>query len=373
MAAFNLVVKDLRRDPPGGLSRHAANLIVAEKEKGFDLTVGPLIRATLLQLTDGESLLLLTIHHIVSDYWSMKVLLRELGTLYEAFSQRRSSPLADPDVQFVDYASWERRSLDTGLLGDEAAYWEKQLAELSREYAFKKLIPRNRRSHLQRGQHPLQLDETLFAAIRTACRKEHCTPFMIVVTALSIALHRYTGQSDVRVGTLMAGRVRKEIENAIGPFLNTIILRIHVSPTSTMTEVLAQVRSANLAAHGKQQLPFEYLARRLEAKHTVPRASLFDVLLNYQISSRECLESGGLRIASLGTENVEEDYKLIPTTYHLIFKLRESSTGVTGTVNYSVAEFSMTDIVSLLGSFDSVVKNLVADTNLKGNQIYGTD
>ena len=216
---FQLPVADLRNGEPDDVSQRAAGLILEEREASFDLTIGPLLRLKLLRLTDTYSLLLITMHHIISDYWSMQIFWRELVVLYDDFSQGRPSSLTDPSMQFADYACWEKWLLDNGLLNEQLTYWKRQLAGPTPQLDFRKDGVRKDEMSFRRTSQPIELDEALFTEIKALCQRENYTPFMVVLTALSIVLYRYAGQHDVRIGTLVANRGRRETENTIGHFL----------------------------------------------------------------------------------------------------------------------------------------------------------
>jgi amino acid adenylation domain-containing protein len=334
---FQLFVEDLRVEDADDLSQQTATLISEERQLPFDLATGPLFRTKLLRLKDTEHLFLLTMHHIISDHWSMQVLRRELVVLYSAFSQGCPSPLPEPVIQFVDYAIWERQSLESGVLQTQLDYWIEQLADPSPRFEFKKSGKRYSELRFHTARQPIEVAESLFASIKALTRKEHCTPFMVVVTALSTVLYLSTGRPDIRIGTLVANRGRRETESVIGHFINTVILRIQVSPEITLKDLLGQVREIVLTAHVHQELSFERLARTLEEERLVKSRSFFQVLLSYQMSSFEPLQIHGLNFAPFDLQLSKTGMELTPTAFDLIFNLRESSTKLTGAVNYKTS------------------------------------
>ena len=255
---FQLPYLDLRRESTDEVSQKAASIILEEKKGPFDLTSGPLLRIKLLRLTHTEFLLLVTMHHIISDYWSMQIFCRELVTLYEAFSQRRLSPLPELAIHFADVASWERRLLESGLLKDQLAFWQNQLRTPLPAINFSDYASGIKQLIWHAASLPLEVDEDLFAKIKAFATKNQYTPFMIVVGALSVAIYQATAQQDLRIGTLVANRGRKESEQCIGHLLNTIILRMQISPSQTIGDLLAHVRKVTLAAYAHQSIPFEH-------------------------------------------------------------------------------------------------------------------
>jgi len=355
-----LPVIDLRSQAFGDLEQEAAALILEERTQPFDLAAGPLLRTNLLRLTDEEYLLLVTVHHIISDHWSMQIFRRELAILYEAYSQGRTSSLPEPSIQFADYASWERRLLDDGLLNTQLAFWKKQLAGPASQLEFRKNGKPRREPNFRTARQLMELDETLFTGIKALARRENCTPFMVLATALNIVLHLYTGQRDIRIGTLVANRGRRETEGVTGHFVNTVILRTYLAPETTVKQLLRQVRRVALMAYAHQELPFEQLARVLEGDPIVDRGSLFQVLLNYQHHHFESPQIPGLTFASLDLQQSKEDSDLTLTTFNLIVTMRESSTTLTGCVNYKTDVIDEKDINRMLESFIKVLKNLTA-------------
>jgi amino acid adenylation domain-containing protein len=355
-----LPVVDLPSKPFGNLEQEAAGLILEERTQSFDLGVGPMLRTKLLRLTDKEYLLLVTMHHIISDHWSMQIFRRELITLYEAYSRGQTSPLPEPAIQLADYASWERRVLDEGLLNTQLAFWKKQVAAPASQLEFQKNGKERKKPNVYTTRQLMELDETLFTGIKALARRENCTPFMVLATALNIVLHLYTGQRDIRIGTLVANRGRRETEGVTGHFVNTVVLRTYLAPETTVKQLLRQVRRVALMAYAHQELPFEQLARVLERDPIVDRGSLFQVLLNYQHHHFESPPIPGLTFAALDLHQSREGSDLTLTTFDLIITMRESSTTLTGCVNYKTDVIDEEDINRMLESFSKLLKNLTA-------------
>src|SRR5262249_36568198 len=238
MFPFRLPIVDLQELGVRDASEEAGALILGEREEAFDLTLGPLIRIKLLKLTDKDYLLLVTMHHIISDHWSMQIFRRELAALYETFFRGRRTLLPEPLVQFADCASWERLLLDEGLLNKQLAYWKNQLAGPLPQLEFQKSALKKVDLSFQTAHRPIEFGEALLTAIKAFAGKENCTPFMVLIAALSIMLYLQTGQQDIRIGTLAANRRRAETEHTIGHLTNTIILRMHASPDVTCKQFL---------------------------------------------------------------------------------------------------------------------------------------
>ena len=353
---FQLPVIDLRSQARSDVE--AAGLIVEERQRPFDLSAGPLLRTTLLRLTDTDSLLLITMHHMIGDHWSTQLFRRELAELYGVFAERRPSPLPDSPIQFPDYVCWEKYLLDNGLLNAQLAYWKKQLAGPVPKLEFKKNGGRRKKLSFRTTHQRIEVDESLFAGINALARKEKCTPFMVLVAALNILLHLRTGQRDIWIGTLVANRAHKEVEGAIGHFLNTVILRTRISAKMTVRQLLRRVRHVTLAAHAHQELPFEYLARVLEEERNVDRCSLFQVLFNYQSYSNEPRKIPGLTLAPLDIRQLGDGSDVKLTAFDLIFNMQDTSTKFTGSVNYKEDCFERGGVASMVEKLYEILKDI---------------
>jgi acyl carrier protein len=359
---FRLPYMDLRGEYADEVSQTAASVIFEEREGPFDLASGPLLRIRLLRLTDTDYLLLITMHHIIGDYWSMQLFWTELATLYVTVSQAQASPLADPVIQFAEYACWERQLLDNGLLDGQLAYWKSQLAGPLPQLELKKAGKVPKVPSFRTSRQTLEFDESLYSGIKFLARKEHCTPFMVLVAALSIALHHQTGQQDIRIGTLVANRSQRESGRVIGHFLNTVILRTRLFPDMTCKCVLKLVREVTLAAYANEELPFEQLARVLQEEQNIMPSSLFHVFLTYQRSTFQSHKLPGVTFASLGGQLPFMGPELLPTAFDLIVNVRETSTKFTGSVNYKVDAINADDVHIMCESLFAVIQSLVSNT-----------
>jgi NRPS condensation-like uncharacterized protein len=325
----------------------------------FNLATGPLLRTKLLRLTDSDYLLLITMHHIISDHWSMRIFRSELQALYDAFSQGRSSPLPDPLIQFADFAYWERRLLEEGLLNAQVDYWKKRLSRSMREIKFTRDGGSKKRLSFRTSRQSIELEQDLFAAVKTLARKENGTPFIILLTVLTLMLYHYAGQPEIRIGILVANRARKETEGVIGHFTNTLVLCTHVDPDMTLRTLLREVRKIFLSAYAHQELPFEQLARLLKESRDESK-SLFQVLFNYQNPSPQPSAPSGLTFAPWDGPYEHTGAELTPTTFDLIFTVRETSTTLTGSVNYKTQSRDKEAVRRMFGLFRSLLRKATA-------------
>jgi amino acid adenylation domain-containing protein len=350
---FQLRFIDLRSMTPRDREEKAASLILEEKALPFDLTVAPLMRTKLLRLTDNDYLLLVTVHHIISDHWSMQVFRTELAALYEAFCQGKPSPLRNLPIQFCDFASWERGSGNIEFMQAQLASWKRQLAGPLRNLEFKR---GSRGFSYRTASIPIEIHDKLFARIRDLNRKENSTSFMVLLSALNIVLHDYTGQQDIRIGTLVANRSRRETEGLIGHFINTVILRTQLSPNMTYKELLRDVREVALDAYAHQELPFEQLARVIEQEQLVDRSSLIQLMFIYQNLASQYVSLPGLILAPLEMKYTAGESGPTLTAFDLIVNLRESSTKLTGTVNYKTDIFDEQLVSEMIYGFNKARK-----------------
>ena len=220
----------------------AQKLAFEESHKAFDLERGPLVRAQLLRLGAEEHILLLTLHHIIFDGWSRRILIRELDALYEAFGAGRPSPLPEPKLQYADYAVWQRKQLQGANLEKQLSYWKQQLAGTPASLDLPTDHPRPAVQTFNGAKLPLSFSKEFIDRLPSFCREHGVTMFMTLLAGFQILLSRYSNQDDMVVGTPIASRNRAEIEEMIGFFTNTLVLRTKLSGEPTFSEVLAQVK-----------------------------------------------------------------------------------------------------------------------------------
>jgi amino acid adenylation domain-containing protein len=322
-----------------------------EARRPFDLARGPLLRATLLRLGEEDHVLLLNMHHIVSDSWSMGVLYRELSVLYETFLNARPSPLPDLPIQYGDLAVWQREWLQREVLEKQLSYWKNQLENFSTLQ-----LPTDRpRPALQsfRGERQsIELSEELAQGLKALSRSEGVTLFMTLLAAFQTLLHRYTGQNDVVVGSPIAGRNRAEMKGLIGLFVNTVILRTNVSGNQTFQELLARVRDTALEAYTHQDLPFEKLVEELQPKRSLSHSPLFQVMFVLQNAPSEALKFGGLSVSPVSVDSETAEFDLF-------LSMSESTQGIKASLEYNTDLFDAATIDRMLGHFRVLLKGIV--------------
>ena len=291
---LDLPVTDLRALTETERESAASRLALEEARAPFDLAHPPLLRASLLRLSDAEHLLLLTVHHIVSDAWSMSVLVREASALYEAFAQGRPSPLAPPPVQYADYAQWQRESLTGDVLEGQLRYWKEQLGGLRPVLELTTDRPRPESQDFGGAALSFRLTPEFSSALRAFCRREGATVYMTLLAAFQTLLQRMTGQDDLAVGAPIAGRNRAETEGVVGFFVNTLVLRARFAGDPTFRELLAQVKETTLGAYAQQDLPFERLVEELQPERDRGRNPLVQVVFALQNVPATSFDAPGL-------------------------------------------------------------------------------
>ena len=292
---FTLPVVELSQLPP--TEREAQSRQYAEQEAGrtFDLAAGPLLRTTLMRQGERESVLLVVMHHIVSDGWSMGIFLRELATLYEAFAAGRQSPLPEIPIQYADYATWQREWLQGDVLEEQLSYWRLHLGGAPAALELAADRPRPAIQTFKGARRYTELPAGLVDRLRTLSRAEGVTLFMTMLAAFDVLLWRYSGQADVVVGTPMAGRNASELEGLIGFFANTLPLRANLADNPTFRELLGRVREMALEAHAHQDVPFDRLVEELRPERSLGHTPLFQVIFAFENTSQS-LEFPGLKM-----------------------------------------------------------------------------
>jgi amino acid adenylation domain-containing protein len=311
--ALEVPIFDLSDKSEEDREAEAYAILRREVRTPFDLSRGPLIRAILLRIDDLDHILLVTMHHIVTDGWSVGIFHRELSKLYEAFVANFPSPLAELPIQYIDYSSWQREWLEGEVYESQLAYWKKQFGTLPSTLELPTDHPRpNLQAHraFHGAHHTLTLSAGLTRKIRETCQRESVTLFMLLMAAYQIMLHRYTGEEDIVVGTPIAGRQQPETEDLIGLFINTLALRGDLSGNPTTREFLHRIKQASLGAYAHQDLPFERLVKELQPERTLAHNPLFQVMFVLQSEEILPLQLAGLQAEHFRIDNVLANFDL---------------------------------------------------------------
>jgi amino acid adenylation domain-containing protein len=323
-----------------------------EIKQPFDLTQGPLVRATLFRLDQQEHILLLTLHHTVADDQSIEVLTRELATLYAAFTAGQPSPLAALPMQYADYALWQRQWLQGEPLEALLAYWKQQLDGAPSVLELPTDRPRPAVQSYRGARQSVVLPTHLAVALREFSCQEGVDLFMTLLAAFQTLLHRYTAADDLVVGTPVANR-RPETEGLIGPLVNTLALRADLSGNPTFRELLGQVREVVLGAYAHEDLPFAQLVETLQPQRNLSHAPLFQVLFAFQNALWPALDLGGL---TLRPQEVESG----TAKFDVSLFLWEDTGRLRGAIEYNTDLFDDTTMARMLGHFQTVLEGIVA-------------
>ncbi|HUQ33985.1 MAG TPA: condensation domain-containing protein, partial [Pyrinomonadaceae bacterium] len=325
-------------------------LSAEEARHPFDLSKGPLMRTRLIRLGSDEHVLLLTMHHIISDGWSLEVLKGELGALYEAFHAGKPSPLAELPIQYADFAVWQKDRLRGEVLEEQLSYWKQQLAGAPASLELPTDRPRPPVQTFRGASQWLNLPHSLAESLKTISRQEGVTLFMSGLAAFKALLYRYTGQPDIIVGSPIAGRNHAELDGMIGFFVNTLVLRTQLDGDLSFRELLKRVRETALGAYAHQDLPFEKLVEELHPKRDTSRNPLVQVMFDLQNAALNA-RSGSGEEASF-EDGLEQEYIERGTAkFDLSMSLQESERGLSVFVEYSTDLFDDSTIARMLGHF----------------------
>ncbi len=350
---LELEVTDLQHLPVAERETEAHRLAVEETLRPFDLAHDALLRATLLRLSEKEYVVLLTMHHIVSDGWSMGLLIKEVAACYEAFSTGKPALLEPLPIQYGDFSVWQRDYLQGETLEELLSYWRRQLDGLP----MLQLPTDHERTAMQslRGAyHVSELPSDLVAGLDALSRREGVTIFMTLLAAFNTLLYRYTGQPDIVVGTDVANRNRVETEGLIGFFLNHLVLRTDLSGEPTFIEALARVRDMSLAAFAYQDVPFDLLVKALKPKRNLSHTPLFQVLFVVQNAPMPSVQLSDLSLSAIEADNGT-------TKFDLSLFVTQSAEGLRSIWKYSPDLFYPETIKRMSQSFEKLLECVVAD------------
>ncbi|WP_037844853.1 MupA/Atu3671 family FMN-dependent luciferase-like monooxygenase [Streptomyces sp. NRRL S-455] len=337
-------------------------LAAAEARRPFDLSEAPLLRAVLLRETPARAHLLLSVHHISADAWSLGVLYRELFALYRACLENEQGATGHGDVtgglpelpvQYADYAAWQRAHLTPEALGDEAGHWKRRLDGLPELLEVPADRPRPAAQSYRGAAVPFHLDAALRDAVQELARAHGCTPFMVLLASWSAVLSRLSGAADLALGTPVAGRLRHEVEPLIGFFVNTLVLRVDASGDPAFEDLLARVRTTALDAFDHQELPFEQLVEVLQPPRTLSHSPLFQHMFILQNATSEAPRLPGLecRMEEVHTGTAKFDTTLL---------VEEAPDGLRGSLEYATDLYDAATARRFLGIWQTLLRHAVS-------------
>jgi amino acid adenylation domain-containing protein len=361
-AADTLPLIDLSHLPAAERHAEAKRCAIAEASRPFDLERGPLLRVQLLRLSAEEHVLLVTMHHIVSDGWSIGVLIREVAALYAAYVRGEESPLEELPIQYADFAYWQRTWLQGEVLAGQLDYWRAELAGAPAVINLPLDRPRLPTTEHHAARHALEISVGLTEALKQLGQQRDATLFMVLHAAFLSLLHYHTREVDLVLGTDVANRNRVELEGLIGFFVNQLVLRTDVSGDPTFEELLGRARQVALGAYAHQHLPFDTLVETLNPERSMLYAPLVQVKLVLQNTPLPSMELTGLTLDLLELE---------PETakFDLMFTLREDATGLKCSVEYSASLFDAATIARMAAGFSKILGHIVEHPTVRLSEI----
>lgn len=344
---------DLRKSDKKTQQQQIKQIIKKETNKPFELDKSPLLRAALLQLIDKNYQLVLTMHHIISDEWSLAILLHEFASLYKTYALKQPLQLPDLPIQYADFSVWQQTLFTQGTWNQQAQYWKEKLANTNTTLNLpfdhvRPLIPSYRGAIKK-----LILNKSVAINAFALAKKNNASLFMFLVSVFNILLYRYTQQEDILVGTPIANRNQSEIANLIGFFVNTLILRTDLSGNPTFQTLLERVRQVAIEAYENQNIPFDQLVVALNPERRLNNTPLIQVLFVLQNAPTQSLEIPGLKLAL--SELYNETAK-----FDLTFSVGETSEGLSLTVEYSTDLFESTTIQRMINHYCNLLQSAIA-------------
>src|ERR1041384_7036724 len=353
---FEIPIVDLRHLPEAERMAHVETLVTSECQRSFDLTRAPLLRATLVVLGEQDRVLVMMMHHIIGDVWSVRVVMKELAALYEAFSANQPSPLPELPIQYCDYATWQREWLQGEDLQSQLAYWKGKLSGMPEALDLPTDRPRPAVQSIWGAKHFLKIPQQLTDTLRSLAQEEKASLFMTLLAAWKVLLHRYTGQHDIVVGAPVANRNRSEFEGMVGFFVNSLILRTDLSGAPTFRELLRRVRETTFEAFANQDFPFERLVEVLQPTRSMSRNPLFQSDFILQNSPRSAYHVTGLTFTALPVQNGTAQLDLT-------LDLWEEPEGIGGWLEYDTDLFDAATAARMVGNYINLLERIAAEPN----------
>lgn len=333
-------------------------LALAEAQHPFNLKCDLLLRVKLLRLGKQEHVLLMTMHHIASDGWSIGVMLEEVATLYVAFCAGQPSPLPELPIQYADFAAWQRQWLQGEVLQAQTAYWRQQLEGAPAVLELPTDQPRPAVQTFRGASCAFKLSQELSLALNQLSQQAGSTLFMTLLAAFKVLLGRYTSHEDIVVGTPIANRHRAEIEGLIGFFVNTLVLRTDLSGNPSFKELLTRVREVALGAYAHQDLPFERLVEEIQPQRSLSHTPLFQVMFALQNAPMSEIELPGLTLSPVASDSGTVQFDLTLT-------MEETTEGLVGTFEYNTDLFKVASIEQMQGCFQTLLEGIVTNPDQK--------
>ena len=355
---FQPKIVDLVNLPQNLQAQKINELAEQEASQPFDLEKDLLLRVTLIRLNDLEHAILFVIHHIISDGWSMEILIKEIVTIYKALTLGKPSPLPELQLQYVDYAVWQRKWLQDRVLDQQLNYWKQQLGNNLSVLKLPIANPQPEVRTFRGGRQLIVIDKVLSAELKKLSAKNGVTLFMTLLAAFQTLLHCYTDREDLVIGTDIANRNRGEIESSIGFFVNQLVLRTDLSGNPTFQKLLTRVRRVTLDAYANQDLPFDKLVEALNPKRDLSYRPLFQVKMVLQNAPTSSLELPDLQLSLIDVDKETAEYDLL-------LNLEDTETGLNCLLKYDADLFNKNKIAELLENLELIISTIARQPELK--------
>lgn len=356
--SFTLPLVDLQTLAEVEREAELQRLITAEYTEAFDLSQAPLLRVKLIRLESNSHILLVTMHHIISDAWSVAIFFKELSSLYG------NSPLANLPVQYADYAYWQRQGLQNDVINTQISYWKQQLADAPSIIELPTDYPRSAVQTFRGSIHRFRLGNDLTNKLKILSQKSGTSLFMTLQAAFVTFLYRYTGQEDIVIGSPITNRNRQALESLIGFFVNTLVLRTRLENNPTFKQLLSQVRQVALDAYVHQDLPFDTLVEALQPKRHKNLSPLFQVMFVLQNSPLEKFNLPGLNVTQ-----IELNRPTAGATFDLTLSMQEVNLELIGAFEYNANLFDTTTIARMVDNFQTLVESIVSNPDEKVGEL----
>jgi amino acid adenylation domain-containing protein len=350
---------DLSQFAPAERDAESKRALLELSNHVFDLAAGPLLLYGVVTLSASEHLLVFVMHHIIGDGWSIGILMKEFVEVYQAFSQDLPSPLPELEIQYTDYAVWQRDYLQSAVMEPQLAYWRKQLAGVPEALEFPTDRPRPARQTIRGAYQRMELPRSLLNQLKKVGEKEGATPFMTLLAAFKVLFSRYTGQTDIVIGSPIAGRTRRETEPLIGNFLNTLVLRTDLSGNPTFREQVRRVKETTLNAYSNQEVPFEKLVEELQLERDFSRTPLFQTMFIFQNMP---MGLPGRSLIPVGEESAV-------ARYGLSVEVAEGQDCLVFVFEYNIDLFDTSTIERMMGHYARLLEAVCRDSEQRVGEI----
>jgi surfactin family lipopeptide synthetase A len=352
--SVELKIIDLKNCPSSKRPNVVQQWLQNEAQRPFNLESDLMLRACLLELSPQEHILMLVMHHIATDGWSMSILFEQLKSLYKAFANNLPNPLPELSIQFADYVVWQRQWLQGEVLEKQLSYWKQKLANAPTVLELPTDRQRPPIQSFRGATQYFEIPQSLLQALNALSRKEGVTLFMTLLGAFQTLLYRYTGQQDILIGSPIAGRNRTEVENLIGFFVNTLVLRTDLSGNPSFKELLQRVRDMAVSAYANQDVPFEKLVQELQPERSLSYHPLFQVMFVLQNTPGQTLELPGLTVTPVEVDK-------LASQFDLTLSMEATEQGLQGVWEYSTDLFDTATITRMTGHFQTLLEQIVAN------------